>query len=182
MIRPTILAVAMFLFVLSGFPATAEIYKYRDEQGVTRYTYDLGEVPEDQRPGIQTYEEAASSAVESPAAVPEAEVPADKAEDEPTGDGSPVVDDKKIEELNQKKKELDQEFAELMEEKYKLVKEKKRLDTLAGRDAAAVAAYDSRVRELNRKIADYQKRQEAFQKEAEAVKKAVEESNNAADQ
>jgi chromosome segregation ATPase len=156
-------------------PAVAEIYKYRDAQGVTHYTYDLGEVPEDQRPGIETYEEETASVVESPQEGQNGEVSAGESENNPADNVPPPVDEQQIEELTQKKKDLDAEFAGLMEEKYTLIKEKEKLaDSLAGRDTAAVAEYDKKVEALNRKIADYQKRRDAFQEEAEAVKKAVE--------
>jgi len=152
----------------------ADIYKYRDSQGVVRYTYDLAEVPEDQRPRVQTYEEAAPAAESATAEETETNgYKSSKTEEE--AEDKPVVDDKKIEELKQKKKDLDEEFAGLMEEKYKLKKEKEKLaNTLAGRDKVAVDAYDKKAKELNKKIADYKKKRNAFQKEAEAVKKAVE--------
>jgi len=164
----------LLLMVLSTYPVSADIYKYRDDQGVIRYTYDLAEVPEDQRPQVQTYEESTPEA--GAAAQTEADVASDEGNKTDEKDaGPPVVDKEKIEELNQKKKELDKEFAGLMEEKYRLIKEKQKLaETLAGRDEKAVAAYDEKVQELNDKIADYQKRRDAFQKEADEVKKAAE--------
>jgi len=58
MMRAAMLAVVLMLLVVGSDPAAADIYKYRDAQGVLRYTYDLAEVPEDQRPQVQTYEEA----------------------------------------------------------------------------------------------------------------------------
>lgn len=173
----SILVCCIFSVVLAIGTASAEIYKYRDAQGVIRYTYDLGEVPENQRPGMKSYEEVSSTTEVDSGDQAEIGTGGDD-KGSPSEDPSPIVDDQKIEKLNQKKKELDQEFAGLMEEKYKLLKEKERLGTLAGRDANAVAAYDTKVKELNRKIADYQKRQEAFQTEAEAVKKAVEKSES----
>jgi DNA repair exonuclease SbcCD ATPase subunit len=174
MIRIAITAVfVVVIFAISS--ATAEIYKYRDAQGVLRYTYDLGEVPEDQRPGIESYEEETAPVVESPGEGQNGEIFAGESENKPTDDAPPPVDEQQIEELTQKKKEFDAEFAGLMEEKYNLIKEKENLaNSLAGRDTAAVAEYDKKVEALNRKIADYQKRRDEFQKEAEAVKKAVE--------
>jgi hypothetical protein len=162
------------LLILVADPVAAEIYKYRDAEGVVRYTYDLGEVPEDQRSGIQTFEEEAISATESLPAGQDGEPSPEAPEPKPTEDASPIADEQKIEELNQKKKDLDQEFAGLMEEKYNLLKEKQRLESLAGGDTEAADDYDKRAKELNRKITDYQNRQEAFQKEVEAVKKARE--------
>ena len=169
------LFVTLLLMVFVSGPVTAEIFKYRDAQGVLRYTYDLGEVPEDQRPGIETYEEETASVVESPQKSQNGEASADESENKPADDVPPPVDEQQIEELTQKKKDLDAEFAGLMEEKYSLLKEKEKLaNSLAGRDTAAVAEYDKKVEALNRKIADYQKRRDAFQEEADAVKKAVE--------
>ena len=173
MIRSAI-TIALVMIFLSFNAAIAEIYKYRDAEGIVRYTYDLADVPENQRPKVQTYEETRTETEASPASG-ESIAPAET----PKSDGEedvPIVDEKKIEELNQKKKELDTEFSALMEEKYKLLKEKEKLDALPGSDKKGAAKYDKHAKDLNRKIADYQKRQEAFQKEAEEVEKAL---NNA---
>lgn len=170
MIR-TFICASLMMLIVGLDSASAEIYKYRDAQGIVRYTYDLAEVPEDQRPNVQAYDEAPAA---SEPATGESNAPAEASEKKPEKEDL-VVDEKKIEELNQRKKELDAEFAGLMEEKYKLVKEKEKLtDSLAGRDTAAVAEYDAKVKKLNEKIADYQKRRDAFQKEAEEVQKALE--------
>ena len=169
----TFLLVALLLLVIGFSPANADIYKYRDANGVVRYTYDLAEVPEDQRPQVRTYEETTTGSETS--SQESVEVGEDRDTSNETIDEEVVVDEKTIEELNQRKKDLDEEFAGLMEEKYSLLKNKKNLQkSLAGRDTVAVAEYDKKVEALNRKIADYQKRRDEFQKEAEAVKKAVE--------
>jgi len=172
-----VIFITAVLFIFVANSAADEIYKYRDADGVVRYTYDLGEVPEDQHSGVQTFEEEAVSTTESlPAG--QNDDPAEAPETKPTEDASPSADEQKIEELNQKKKELDREFAGLMEEKYDLLKEKQRLESIGGSDTEAADAYDKRAKELNRKITDYQNRQEDFQEEVEAVKKAVEKSEN----
>jgi len=169
----TFLLVALLLLVIGFSPANADIYKYRDANGVVRYTYDLAEVPEDQRPQVRTYEETTTGSETS--SQESVEVGEDRDTSNETIDEEVVVDEKTIEELNQRKKDLDEEFAGLMEEKYSLLKNKKNLQkSLAGRDTVAVAEYDKKVEALNRKIADYQKRRDAFQEETEAVKKAVE--------
>lgn len=174
MMMRTFVFVFLLLLIIGYTPANADIYKYRDSQGIVRYTYDLAEVPEDQRPQVRTYEETSTGPDKSPQET--GETNGDKPNE--TTDEEVVVDEETIEELNQRKKELDEEFAGLMEEKYSLLKNKENLEkTLAGRDSVAVADFDKKVEELNRKIADYQKRREAFQKEAEAVKKVVENSS-----
>ena len=177
MIHRTVLFSVLIVIMMAGF-ALSDIYKYRDAQGIIRYTYDLAEVPEDQRPEEPTYIEEVPDTIETPNTETPSGSVSDESKEEPK-DEAPVVDDKKIEELNQRKKELDEEFAGLMEEKYALLKDKERLKgTLEGRDEVAVAKYDRKVNDLNKRIADYKKRQEEFQKEAEAVKKAIEGSEN----
>lgn len=175
--RTSLFAILMLL-VAGVYPASADIYKYRDAQGIIRYTYDLAEVPEDQRPQVQTLEEAAtgeaSGTAENPSAASEDDSASEEKDTESKEDKELVVDEETIQDMNKRKKELDQEFAGLMEEKYKLLKEKEKLKTLAGRDTKAVAEYDVKVEKLNRKIADYQKRREVFEKEAEEIKEAVE--------
>ena len=52
---PTILFTALFILFLSS-PSPA-FYEYVDEHGVTRYTDDINEVPEDQRYGKEEYVE-----------------------------------------------------------------------------------------------------------------------------
>jgi len=170
MIRSAItIALVMILFNIDA--AGADIYKYRDAEGIVRYTYDLAEVPEDQRPQVQTYEE--TSTEKQASTVPEEGVAPEETPKIDDEEDVPVVDEKKIEELNERKKELDAEFAALMEKKYKLLREKERLDALPGTDSEGAAKYDKQAKELNRKIADYQKRQEAFQKEAQEAEEAL---------
>ena len=174
-----IAALSCLLMLLLGSDVFAgEIYKYRDSQGVIHYTYDLAQVPEDQRQRIKTYNEEDPSVIEPPAGEGVSQTPPDDSTNKQEEDAPPIIDEQKIEELNQKKKELDQEFANLMEEKYKLLKEKEKLGKLDGRDTAAVAEYDKKAKELNRKIADYQKRQEAFQKEAAEAEEALKKSQD----
>jgi len=170
----TFIIAALFLF-LAGLPsARGEFYKYRDAQGVVRYTYDLAEVPEDQRPEVKTFEE------ETPASqTTSSEVTEDQEKGQnPDGagiDDESVVDEQRIEEFRQTKKELDKEFADLMEEKYRLLKEKQKIKALnKGPRQAAVAEYNKKVQELNKKLSDYQKRNDTFKKEYEAFEKALE--------
>ena len=171
-------AVVIGMLLVGFSPSVAEYYKYRDTQGNIRYTDNLADVPMDQRPATETFEEAPSNTLSETAVGQEdssKESESEESNDLEKGDeAAPVVDEQKIEELNQRKKELAAEFAGLMEEKYTLLKEKKRLaGTLAGRDAKMVAEYDDKVKKLNQKIADYQKRREAFQKEVDEVQKAI---------
>jgi len=173
---------ALFIgLLLFGFnPATAEYYKYRDAQGNIRFTDNLADVPESQRPSAKTFEEVSGETPE--------EGPNTSAQDnnssqknsseeqdgiEEAEEPAPAVDEATIEALNARKEDLDREQAELMESKRKLQEEKTGLQSLAGRDVKARQAYEDKVKALNSKIADYQKRLKQFQKDADAVKEAL---------
>ncbi len=57
-------AVGVFLFLSP--PSHAEFYKYRDANGIIRYTDNLGEVPPDQRPEVESYVEPEDFAKPTP--------------------------------------------------------------------------------------------------------------------
>lgn len=175
----TFIIAGLFLFI-AGLPsARGEFYKYRDAQGVVRYTYDLAEVPEDQRPEVKTFEEEVPAAQTTPSEVTKDQERGQDKDGAGIGDES-KVDEQRIEDLRQMKKELDKEFADLMEEKYRLLKEKQKIDKLnKGPDhKAAVAKYNKKVQGLNDKIADHQKRNDAYKKEYEALEKALKNDKN----
>ena len=175
----TFIIAVFFLFVASLPSARGDLYKYLDAQGVVRYTYDLAEVPEDQRPQVKIFvEDAPASQATSSEVKEDQENVQEKNGTEIDEDA--VVNEQRIEELKQKKKELDKEFADLIEEKYRLLKEKQKVDALnKGPDReAAVAKYNKKVQGLNEKFADFQKRNDDFKKESEAIGKALEKGKN----
>ena len=148
--------------------ASAEYYKYRDQNGVLRYTDNLADIPEDQRPKIET---RSSTEDYLPTREPAEAKPKDKKVQE---------FNKKMEEQSQAishemqsgsagvnlqriKNSLDQEYEELMKEKAGLLKLREKINTRADG-----AAYSERVTALNKKNADFEARRQAFQKEAEA--------------
>ena len=155
-------------FVWLPATASAEYYKYRDQNGVLRYTDNLADIPKDQRPKTET---RSSTEDYLPAQEPDEAKPEDKKAQE---------FNKKMEEQRQAishdmqsgsagvnlqriKNSLDQEYAELMKEKEELLKFRGKIKTVSeGRD------YSERVTALNKKNADFEARRQAFQKEAEA--------------
>ena len=94
------------LLVLMILPAlvSAEIYKYRDQNGVLRFTDNLAEVPVAQRENIEQYQEiktTADTTEQAPANTPEKEA---------------VQDARAAEkELTDEKGALDNEYSQLME-------------------------------------------------------------------
>lgn len=165
-----------FLVAVNGPPpAQAEMYKYRDQEGNLRFTDNLAQIPEDQRPQAETLEEIEPDKAAAPK-TSDGDDAARKTESAPDDDPAAdiAVDQALLDELNQRKKELDSEFAGLMSEKYALLQEKERLTGLASRDVEARGAYERKVADLNDRIDDYKQRRDAYEEECAQVKAALE--------
>ncbi len=143
------------IFLLFSVNASAEFYKYLDENGDVRYTDDINQVPEEQRASANSYVES-----ESEEALPEAQVTeASTAEQEQQENVAEVFEDdtggesleaakKRIDALKQK---LDEEYKALLEEGKQLAKERK------------AAVTNEQKLEFNKKVDDYNKRGESYQ-------------------
>jgi len=121
------LCLAVLLF---ANPALGEFYKYRDSNGVLRFTDNLAEVPLNQRPKAQSYKEAddyltpAQKRERAQKARRKAAAEAKKAKQ-----GSFEVQQAKRMDLNKMRTQLDTEYGELIREKKELAKEKTLADT-----------------------------------------------------
>jgi hypothetical protein len=173
--------VAMMGVFLSSHPVWAEMYRYKDANGVTRFTDNLADVPEKQRAGMSVYENAptpaAPSATEQPSARNTPSGQNLKApEKPPSGDSTTISsqleklpnDPSRIDKLLEIKTALDEENAQFMKESLALSEEEK---TLSGN--AAINAYNDKVNALNARVDDYEKRRITFQKEADAFDAAL---------
>ena len=161
------------ILMLSPLVARGEYYRYTDAEGNLRFTDNLAEVPEAQRPQVAVYQEAQPP----PAPAPEVGEPAT----EPAPEEPPIktfaADPETVERLEATKRTLDQEYAELMDAKQKLLQEKEeKLKGLAARDVKARQDYESRVKQLNDRIRDYETRREAFTKECAALDQSLSET------
>ncbi|MEA3280000.1 MAG: hypothetical protein U9Q38_05325 [Thermodesulfobacteriota bacterium] len=166
---------AVIILILAGLPSLvcAEFYKYRDGNGVLRFTDNLSEVPKDQRPEIKTYKEAddflapwqreekarreAVVSEEARGAAREAE--GRKINVPKTQIGSTPDDLKRI------KAGLDREFDALMQRKQAVDAEKAALRT---KDRKAAKACLEKAKQLNADIREFEQRRQAFQKKADA--------------
>ena len=162
---------AVIILILAGLPSLvcAEFYKYRDGNGILRFTDNLVDVPEDQRPKVHTYSEpddflmpwqredkARREAVVSEEAQ---EAEGRKINVPKTQIGSTPDD------LKQIKAGLDEEFDALMQRKQALDAEKKALRT-KGKKAAKACL--EKAKQLNADIREFEQRRQAFQKKADA--------------
>ncbi len=163
----------VLIVMLSPLVAWGEYYRYTDAGGNLRFTDNLAEVPEAQRPQVAVYEEAQPP----PAPAPAVGEPATEAAPEEPPIKTFAADPETVERLEATKRTLDQEYAELMDAKQKLLQEKEeKLKGLAARDVKARQDYESRVKQLNDRIRDYETRREAFTKECAALDQSLSET------
>jgi hypothetical protein len=156
--KPTMRALNIFIFIsflLFSVNASAEFYKYLDENGDVRYTDDINQVPEEQRAKVSSYVESESEnalpeeeATQEPTV--EQEQPENAAEifEENIGEESLEAARKRIDALRQK---LDEEYKALVEEGKQLAKERQ------------AAVTNEQKLEFNKKVDDYNKRGESYQ-------------------
>jgi hypothetical protein len=171
----------VFVSFLPVHPVWAEMYRYKDANGVARFTDNLADIPEKQRAGMSVYENAPTSAAPSATEQPSArntpsgqnlKVP----EKSPSSDSATISsqleelpnDPSRIDKLLKIKTALDEETAQFMKESLALSEEEK---TLSGN--AAINAYNDKVNALNARMDDYKKRRITFQKEADAFDAAL---------
>jgi hypothetical protein len=169
------LLLVVLIVMLSPLVARGEYYRYTDAEGNLRFTDNLAEVPEAQRPQVAVYQEA------QPPPAPAPEAGAGEPAREPAPEEPPIktfaADPETVERLEATKRTLDQEYAELMDAKQKLLQEKEeKLKGLAARDVKARQDYESRVKQLNDRIRDYETRREAFTKECAALDQSLSET------
>lgn len=167
-------ALLFLICMLLPSSVLAEYYKYRDQNGVLRFTDNLADVPEDQRQQIVSYTESEDFVMteeESLEYLQDTSVQEETGEDmegayqneeTETGRDDNLSQRKK---LNQMKAALDEEFAELMEEKQALLQYKESKKNMSMKEAKA---YQKKVTLLNQRITDFEERRQAYKKEADA--------------
>jgi hypothetical protein len=146
----TVLLILLVLPVLTS----AEIYKYRDKNGVLRFTDNLTEVPVSQRENIEQYRE-----IKAPAGAVE-KAPAD---------AQPAPDPKAMEkELLSEKEILDNEYQQLMEMRSSI-------------EAAPqpgtpeeIAAHEKKIKNYNAQLKIYEIKQKSFREKVAEYQKAAE--------
>ena len=167
---------ALLFLICMWLPSSvlAEYYKYRDQNGVLRFTDNLADIPEDQRQQIESYtasEDFVMTEEESLEYLQDTSVQEETGEDmegayqneeTETGRDDNLSQRKK---LNQMKAALDEEFAELMEEKQVLLQYKESKKNMSMKEAKA---YQKKVTLLNQRITDFEERRQAYKKEADA--------------
>jgi hypothetical protein len=151
---------------------SAKFYRYVDENGVTRFTDNIEEVPEDQKPAVyesigtedkkETGEQPteASDKTNADADVDQAQIDAESVYNEITAADDDLTD---YQRLDKTRRMLAREYRILDREKKRLLREKKLIQ-----NEEDMAAYKKKVAVLNRRITAFEKERKKYELEAGA--------------
>jgi Domain of unknown function (DUF4124) len=149
MIARTLIVLAVLSLI--PIPVCAEFYKYKDANGVLRFTDNLLDVPRDQREKIQAYKE-----VVTPETKPELT-------DEEIEESALNNKNSLIEQLNRERETLEQSYKDLGAERTALLK-----SPPSPQDQAAYEAHRQRIEAFNAKIKSYEEQRKLFQAKVDA--------------
>ena len=158
MVINRIVIILLILLVLPAL-ASAEIYKYRDQNGVLRFTDNLAEVPVEQRENMDQYQEITTAP--------------NVAEQAPDNASGPAVarDAQAVEkELLDEKGVLDNEYSQLTEMRNSL-EAAPQPNTPEG-----IAAHEKKIKDYNARLKIYEAKQKAFREKVREYNKGVSEN------
>jgi hypothetical protein len=153
-------------------PALGEYYQYTDPNGVLRFTDDITNVPQDQRPDVKTYESVKSDPI-PPEASQQAELQGPQASSAPSSGITPPQTGTWSERISGQADELDRLQEELNQTFLALQNERTTLEKTApavGAPAEESAAYRQKVAVLNAKIDRYEKQHAEYRQKESAFR------------
>ena len=165
----TALLIGIVLLAATG---QTDIYKYIDENGQRRWTDDLSQVPEEQRPAHQRLDsEGTANTTEKPPMVQSRSLPEDVSESPGADEPQETVNTSR-EALLKEKAALNEQYQQLMLERQQIQKALAEPHNADGRAALNQRAqaynkkaelYDSRLDAFNQKVAAYIETNKAVQ-------------------
>ncbi len=166
------------LIIIFAAPASAQFYKYVDEDGNTRFTDDINLVPPDQRNNIQSYIESVSEEPEETEANVNQEQAQPAQESESTAESVVAIDSGSLEDqrkhLDALKEEIDAEYDALIEAKKNLAQDKEKAAT-----REEILQYNKKVEDLNQRVKDYQQKGKDYEAQVDAYNERVAQENAA---
>ena len=147
----TRILILMTLISLVPIPICAEFYKYRDANGVLRFTDNLMDVPEDQREKLQSYRE-----VVTPEEKPQISESAQKA-------AALKNRNNRIEQMNGEREALAQTFNDLETERKAILESEP-----DPQDQKVYVAHRQRITTFNEQIKAYEEKRKQFQVKIDA--------------
>ena len=159
----------LLILMLFSITASAEFYKFIDEEGNVQFTDDLTKVPVNQREGVNKYIESRTDAEDmqdNAQKEKEQNLPGDEEKEATQNVYTDLLKEK--ERLETKKKELDEEYDSLVKEKEEIDKRIKKLKT-----NEEIKKSNERVKLFNEKIKIYEEKRRAYNAEVEAYNAKV---------
>ena len=172
---------ALLLVTLaSAGPASAQFYKYRDKQGVLRFTDDINQVPDHQIDKLHKYAESPSTAADATDPDTDGEKKAPTLGAAAKGPGSSALHlaaekegiDSTRARLEELKQQVDADYQALAKEKEALGKEKN-----APKTHQQVVDYNQRVEAFNQRASAYETRRNELHNQIENYNARVLEEN-----
>jgi hypothetical protein len=176
--------VLLLVTLASAGPASAQFYKYWDQQGVLRFTDDINQVPDHQRDKLRKYAESPLPAAAATDPDPNGEKKAGTLGAAAQGPGSSALHHAAEEEgidsararLEGLKQQVDADYQALAKEKEALGKEKNTPKT-----HQQVVDYNQRVEAFNQKASAYETRRNELHMEIESYNARVLKENAGTD-
>jgi hypothetical protein len=159
------LTVAFFVFVLPGL-CRAELYMYKDKDGLTHFTDNLADVPEDQQSQVTRLRETKSPVAPEaePVEVPSVSQEAEAAAPEPVPEANQGKKDPAVlESLRDRKKELDKERLQLEREQDNLLQKVQEM-----RIESNIRVVNRDLIALHERMVQHQQARDAFERDWEA--------------
>lgn len=161
------------IIVFLSAPASAQFYKYIDEDGNIRFTDDFNQVPENQRATVKSYEEAVSDTdVANEADQSDSEVSTNAQQKAAAAEAAVDIDlgdlDAAYNQLKALRQEIDKEYNELLVEKETLAKEKAEAKT-----REQVLEYNEKVKQFNERAKVHQQKSKKYEAQVDAYNASV---------
>ena len=147
----TRILILMTLISLVPIPICAEFYKYRDANGVLRFTDNLMDVPEDQREKLQSYREVVT--------------PEEKPQISESAQNAAALKNRnnRIEQMNGEREALAQTFNDLETERKAILESEP-----DPQDQKVYEAHRQRITTFNEQIKAYEEKRKQFQVKIDA--------------
>ena len=168
------IVIFFMLLIAVGMPAFADLYQYRDENGVLVFTDDFSRLTDTQRAQSKKFNEIKSDPVNITQSSPQDP----SSENETKG-----ISDLLMQEANaliRENKKLNQDYAVIVEENKNLANLRKKLQLKKNISRSELDSFNKRVEDMNRKAKEYdsllkahQDRTKAYNLKLDRVKKAA---------
>ncbi|MFW5908274.1 MAG: DUF4124 domain-containing protein, partial [Desulfosalsimonas sp.] len=165
---------AIFIVIVFAGIGHGELYKYKDSQGVVRYTDNFGSIPEQYRDTAERQSEVKRQPVQKKGEKAASGQQNDSENKEQTGKADDRAENNR--QITEERKSLVEQRKALEKEYEQIEEERERLSADRPADSASKAQkteYEQKVKELNDRIDAYQQNVKAYEEKVDAFNSKV---------